>query len=51
MPLVTGDACPECGRTLSEVRELVLHLEEHFLAALDRQDAEDEILVRQLVAA
>jgi hypothetical protein len=36
---------------LSEAVALVLHLEEHFLAALDREDAEDEILVRQLVAA
>lgn len=48
---MTDDACPHCGRTVSEALELVLHLEAHFLAALEREDAEDEILSRQLVAA
>ena len=51
MSLVHDAACPRCGRTVSEARELVLHLEAHFLASLDREDAEDELLSRQLVAA
>lgn len=36
---------------MSEALELVLHLEAHFLEAIEQEDAEDEILCRQLVAA